>query len=261
MAMSAPATATPSEIGTKIATTASAAIGADAAAVVVRALGRTDYEATWRAMQAFTDARGADTPDEIWLTEHAGVYTLGLAGRREHLLRDNGVPVHKVDRGGQVTYHGPGQLVAYLLLDLRRLRIGVRELVRRIEGGVIDWLASKGVAARGRVDAPGVYVTLPGGREAKIAALGLKIRNGCSYHGAAVNLDMDLAPFRDIDPCGYPGLAVTQLADLGVRVPIDVAGRELAASLARALTAPARAANPASLQQRSEDAPKPGQAP
>jgi lipoyl(octanoyl) transferase len=205
------------------------------AGVRVRTLGRADYVATWQAMQAFTDARDATTQDEIWLVEHAPVYTLGLAGRREHLLRDNGIPVIKVDRGGQVTYHGPGQLVAYLLLDLKRRRLGVRDLVRRIEGGVIDWLATFGIAAFGEVDAPGVYVRLPGGRKAKIAALGLKIRNGSSYHGVAVNLDMDLAPFRDIDPCGYPGLAVTQLADLGVRSSVDDAGLALAAALTRAL--------------------------
>jgi lipoyl(octanoyl) transferase len=212
---------------------------ADAAGgdVRVRTLGRADYAATWQAMQAFTDARDATTPDEFWLVEHAPVYTLGLAGRREHVLRDNGIPVIKVDRGGQVTYHGPGQLVVYLLLDLKRRRLGVRELVRRIERGVIDWLASFGIAAFGEIDAPGVYVRLSDGRKAKIAALGLKIRNGCSYHGAAVNLDMDLAPFRDIDPCGYPGLAVTQLADLGVRRSVDDAGAALAASLARALAA------------------------
>jgi lipoyl(octanoyl) transferase len=202
----------------------------------VRALGRSDYATTWRAMQAFTDARTPDTPDEIWLTEHAPIYTLGLAGRRGHLLRDNGIPVLKVDRGGQVTYHGPGQLVAYLLFDLRRPRIGVRELVRRVEVGVITWLASVGVVARGDVDAPGVYVDI-GGRNAKIAALGLKIRRGCSYHGVAVNIDMDLAPFRDIDPCGYPGLAVTQLAELGVRVGLADAGRDLAAALSGALAA------------------------
>jgi lipoyl(octanoyl) transferase len=212
---------------------------ADAAGgdVRVRTLGRADYAATWQAMQAFTDARDATTPDELWLVEHAPVYTLGLAGRREHLLRDNGIPVIKVDRGGQVTYHGPGQLVVYLLLDLKRRRLGVRELVRRIERGVIDWLASFGIAAFGEIDAPGVYVHSSDGRKAKIAALGLKIRNGCSYHGVAVNLDMDLAPFRDIDPCGYPGLAVTQLADLGVRHSVDDAGAALAASLARALAA------------------------
>jgi len=211
--------------------------GASTAGFVVRELGRSDYVATWRAMQAFTDARATDTQDEIWLTEHPPIYTLGLAGRREHLLRDNGIPVLKVDRGGQVTYHGPGQLVVYLLFDLRRQHIGVRELVRRIEGGVIKWLASLNVAAYGDADAPGVYVNGADGQGAKIAALGLKVRRGCCYHGVAVNIDMDLAPFHDIDPCGFAGLAVTQLADLGVHTSVGDAGRALASSLARSLTA------------------------
>ncbi|HET8877089.1 MAG TPA: lipoyl(octanoyl) transferase LipB, partial [Casimicrobiaceae bacterium] len=189
----------------------------------IRPLGHTGYEATWRAMQAFTDARSAETGDEIWLTEHEPVYTLGLAGRREHLLRGNGIPVIKVDRGGQITYHGPGQLVAYLLFDLRRARLGVREMVRRIDGAVITWLATLGIRAYGKTSAPGVYVEHVG-VEAKIAALGLRVRNGCTYHGVAVNIDMDLAPFADIDPCGYPGLAVTQLADFGVRTTVDDAG-------------------------------------
>ncbi|HEY5366415.1 MAG TPA: lipoyl(octanoyl) transferase LipB [Casimicrobiaceae bacterium] len=207
------------------------------AGFIVRELGRSDYVATWRAMQAFTDARATDTQDELWLTEHPPIYTLGLAGRREHLLRDNAIPVLKVDRGGQVTYHGPGQLVAYLLFDLRRQHIGVRELVRRIEGGVIKWLASLNVAAYGDTDAPGVYVNGADGQGAKIAALGLKVRRGCCYHGVAVNIDMDLAPFNDIDPCGFAGLAVTQLADLGVHIGVADAGRALASSLARTLTA------------------------
>jgi lipoyl(octanoyl) transferase len=194
--------------------------------VIVRLLGRTDYEATWRAMRAFTDARVADAPDEIWLTEHPPVYTLGLAGRREHLLRDNGIPVMKVDRGGQVTYHGPGQLVAYLLIDLRRAKLGVREMVRRMESAVVAWLAGCGVPAHGKPVAPGVYVERDG-EEAKIAALGLKVRNGCTYHGVAVNVDMNLAPFDDIDPCGYPGLRVTQLAEFGVHRTVESAGREL----------------------------------
>jgi lipoyl(octanoyl) transferase len=179
-------------------------------------LGRTDYTRTWRAMQAFTDARTPDTEDEIWLTEHAPVYTLGLAGRPEHMLRANTIPVLKVDRGGQVTYHGPGQLVVYLLIDLKRLRLGVRALVEALESAVIKLLDSYGIDAYGRRDAPGVYVKRDG-REAKVAALGLKVRNGCTYHGLALNLDMDLAPFDDIDPCGYRGLAVTQLRDLDVQ--------------------------------------------
>ena len=193
----------------------------------LRALGRTDYAATWHAMQAFTAARTTETPDELWRTEHAPIYTLGLAGRRQHLLRDNGIEVTKVDRGGQVTYHGPGQLVLYVLFDLRRARIGVRDMVRRLEAAVVHWLESLGISAFGKASAPGVYVARPGG-DAKIAALGLKVRNGCTYHGLAVNVAMDLAPFADIDPCGFPGLAVTQLADLGVARTVDEAGRELA---------------------------------
>lgn len=202
--------------------------------VMVRALDRTEYAATWRAMQAFTDARVPDTPDEIWLTEHPPVYTLGLAGRREHLLRDNGIPAIKVDRGGQITYHGPGQLIAYTLFDLKRAKLGVRDMVRRIEAAVIQWLDSVGISAYGKDSAPGVYVATKRG-EAKIAALGLKVRNGCTYHGLAVNIAMDLAPFADIDPCGYPGLAVTQLADLGVVSSLDAAGAELAPMLAARL--------------------------
>ena len=203
--------------------------------VTIRTLGRTEYEATWRAMQAFTDARDAETPDEIWLTEHPSVYTLGLAGRREHLLRDNGIPAIKVDRGGQITYHGPGQLVAYTLIDLKRAKLGVRDMVRRVEASVIQWLDSVGISAYGKDSAPGVYVATSRGEE-KIAALGLKVRNGCTYHGLAVNVAMNLAPFADIDPCGYPGLRVTQLADLGVARSLDEAGAELAPILARHLT-------------------------
>ena len=166
-------------------------------------------------MQAFTDARTPETPDEIWLTEHEPVYTLGLAGRAEHVLRATSIAVLKVDHGGQVTYHGPGQLVVYLLIDLKRLRLGVRALVEAIESAVIKLLDSYGIEAHGRRDAPGVYVRRYG-REAKLAALGLKVRNGCTYHGFALNLDMDLSPFDDIDPCGYRGLAVTHLRDFDV---------------------------------------------
>jgi len=189
-------------------------------------------------MQAFTAARDSDTADEIWLTEHDPVYTLGLAGRREHLLRDNGIPVLALDRGGQVTYHGPGQLVAYLLFDLRRAGFGVRDMVRRIEAAVVEWLGRFGIAAYGKRSAPGVYVRTHA--EAKIAALGLRVRHGCTYHGLAVNVAMDLAPFSDIDPCGYPGLAVTQLADLGIARSVEEAGAELAPLLA-ARMAPERA--------------------
>jgi lipoyl(octanoyl) transferase len=201
---------------------------------IVRALGRTDYEPTWRAMQAFTAARSDDTPDEIWLTEHPPVYTLGLAGRREHLLCDNGIPALKVDRGGQITYHGPGQLVVYVLCDLRRTKLGVRALVRALEAAVVEWLTSLGIAAYGKPAAPGVYV-LRSGVEAKIAALGLRVSGGCTYHGLAVNVAMDLSPFADIDPCGYRGLAVTQLVDLGVATTVEVAGAALAPLLAARL--------------------------
>ena len=208
-------------------------------AIVIRALGRSDYAFTWKAMQDFTAARHADTPDEIWLTEHPPIYTLGLAGKPEHLLRDNGIPVLKVDRGGQVTYHGPGQLVAYVLFDLPRWRLSVRDAVRAIEDGVIKWLASLEIVAAGDVKAPGVYVDTAIGR-AKIGALGLKIRHGCSYHGAAINIAMNLAPFHDINPCGFPGLAITQLADLGVARTVESAGAECASFLAAALTARGR---------------------
>ncbi len=195
--------------------------------IEIHALGRTDYATTWRAMRDFTGSRDASTPDAIWLTEHEPVYTLGLAGRREHLRRDNGIPVVQSDRGGQVTYHGPGQLVVYVMVDLRRSGLFVRALVRTLERAVTDWLDRLGIRARGREDAPGVYVDVRD-REAKIAALGLRVRSGCTYHGVAVNVSMDLSPFADIDPCGYPGLAVTQLADLGVVRGVDAAGRELA---------------------------------
>ena len=177
-------------------------------APLLRRLGRVDYEPTWRAMQAFTASRAADTPDEIWLLEHPPVFTLGQAGKREHVLTDLGIPIVPIDRGGQVTYHGPGQVVVYLLLDLRRRGYGVKELVSRLEQAVIDLLADHGVRAERREGAPGVYV---GG--AKIAALGLRIRNGCSYHGLALNVDMDLAPYAAINPCGYEGMAVTRTRD------------------------------------------------
>jgi lipoyl(octanoyl) transferase len=177
-------------------------------------------------MRDFTAARSADTPDEVWLCQHPPVFTQGLAGRPEHLLRDIGVPVVKIDRGGQITYHGPGQLVAYLLLDLRRRGLTVKGLVNRIEQAVIDLLAGYGIAGERREGAPGVYV---GG--AKIAALGLKIRNGCSYHGLSLNVAMDLAPFSAINPCGYEGLAVAQLAELCGESDIDRVGDTLVARL------------------------------
>ena len=194
---------------------------------VVRSLGSTQYEPTWRAMQAFTAARDETAPDEIWLTEHPAIYTLGLAGRAQHVRVANGIPVLRVDRGGQVTYHGPGQLVAYVLVDVERRRLGVRALVRALEHAVIDWLAGLGVPSHGRVDAPGVYVDARGG-EAKIAALGLRVKNGCTYHGISVNIAMDLTPFDDIDPCGFPGMRVTQIAELTTAPSLIDAGATLA---------------------------------
>lgn len=183
--------------------------------LVVKQLGLVEYEPTWRAMQALTDARGADTPDELWLLEHPPVFTQGQAGKPEHVLQVTDIPIVPIDRGGQVTYHGPGQLVGYLMVDLSRRKLGVREFVRRIEQSLIDLLAELGITAYGKVDAPGVYVNTAG-EEAKIASLGLRIRNGKSYHGLALNVAMDLTPFSYINPCGYAGLAVTQLKDLGV---------------------------------------------
>jgi lipoyl(octanoyl) transferase len=177
--------------------------------LVVRRLGRTDYAASWRAMRGFTDERGPLTDDELWLCEHPPVFTLGPAGRREHVLDPGEIPVVRTDRGGQVTYHGPGQLVAYLLFDLRRAGTGVKRLVNQLEQAVIDLLAGLGVDATARPDAPGVYVD-----GAKIASVGLRVRHGCSYHGIALNVDADLEPFRRINPCGYAGLAVTRLLDL-----------------------------------------------
>ena len=201
---------------------------------ILRWPGRVEYEPTWHAMQRHVDARQADAADEFWFLEHPPVFTLGMNSRPEHLLATGDIPVVQIDRGGQVTYHGPGQLVAYTLVDLRRARVGIRDFVRRLEGAVIEWLASFAIEAYGKIDAPGVYVAARG-TEAKIAALGLKVRNGCTYHGLAVNVAMDLAPFADIDPCGYPGLAVTQLAALGVTHTVETAGRDLAPLLATRL--------------------------
>lgn len=198
--------------------------------LLTRPLGRVDYVPTWQAMQDFTATRGPDTPDELWLLEHPPVYTLGLAGRPEHLLRQTEIPLVKIDRGGQITYHGPGQIVAYLLLDLKRRGIGVKELVRRMEQAVIDLLAEYGVTAERRDKAPGVYVN-----NAKIAALGLRIKNGCCYHGLSLNVDMDLAPFRHINPCGYEGLAVTDTRRQGVVDGIEILSEKLARHLAARL--------------------------
>ncbi len=176
----------------------------------VRDLGHQPYEPVWRAMQRLTDARDDATPDEIWLVEHAPVFTLGQAGKPEHVLAPGAIPVLHVDRGGQVTYHGPGQLVAYPLLDLKRLKIGVRDYVCKLEQAIIDTLAEWNIEAARRDGAPGVYVG-----DAKIAALGIRVRRGCTFHGLAFNIAMDLEPFHRINPCGYQGLEVTALLDLG----------------------------------------------
>lgn len=194
-----------------------------------RHLGRVAYLPTYEAMQAFTTTRQEGTADELWLCEHEPVFTQGLAGQASHVLAPGDIPVVPTNRGGQVTYHGPGQLVAYLLLDVRRAGIGVRELVERIEQSVIDVAAQHGIAAEGQRRAPGVYVN-----GAKLAALGLRIRNGCSYHGLSLNIDMDLAPFSRINPCGYAGMAVTQLRDV---LPPGQAGATLLQDTATALTA------------------------
>lgn len=195
---------------------------------MVRRLGRMAYEPVWRAMQAFTDARGPDSADELWLVEHDPVFTQGQAGKPEHVLGAGDIPVVQVDRGGQVTYHGPGQLVAYPLLDLCRLGIGVRELVQRIEQAVIDALAGWGIAGERKEGAPGIYV---GG--AKVMALGLRVRRGCSFHGLAFNVDMDLAPWARINPCGYAGLAVTTVLDCGGPARLDDVAAVLVPLLAR----------------------------
>jgi lipoyl(octanoyl) transferase len=198
--------------------------------VILRSLGRVEYAPTFAAMQDFTARRTDDTPDEIWLCEHPPVFTQGLSGKAEHLLSDVGIPVVQIDRGGQVTYHGPGQIVVYLLIDLKRRSYKVRELVNRIERAIIDCLAGYGVVAERRDGAPGVYV-----KDAKIAALGLRVKNGCTYHGMALNVDMDLAPYLAINPCGYAGLRVTQLRDLAGESDTAKVGRELAAHLERQL--------------------------
>ena len=199
---------------------------------VVRRLGRVEYEPTWRAMQRFTDERGPDTPDEIWLLEHPPVFTLGMNAAREHLLAPGDIPVVQIDRGGQVTYHGPGQLVVYPLLDLRRAGMGVRDLVTALERAVIDYAASLGVRATARPEAPGVYVD---GR--KLASIGIRVRRGASYHGLALNVSMDLAPFARINPCGYAGLEMTQLSALASVSSVEQVAEEMLPCLKRGLRA------------------------
>ena len=195
--------------------------------LLVRNLGQTDYQQTWQAMAAFTAARSEQTVDELWCCEHAPVLTLGQAGRPEHLLVDLGIPLVNSDRGGQITYHGPGQVVVYLLLDLNRRRLKVRELVLAIEQAVINLLAEHGVIAERHGGAPGVYVGA-----AKVAALGLRIRKGCCYHGVSLNVAMDLSPFAAINPCGYAGMPVTQTSDLGISLTPAQAATALAEHLA-----------------------------
>ncbi len=199
-----------------------------------------DYAATVAAMQAFTAARTTTTPDELWLLEHPPVFTLGIAGRRAHVLDAGAIPVVATDRGGQVTYHGPGQLVAYPLIDVRRRGLTSRALVLALEDAVIRTVAAWGIAARGRRDAPGVYVGA-----AKLASIGLRIRRGGSYHGLALNVDLDLAPFGRIDPCGHPGQAVTDLRRLGVATTVRATGDALAELLPASLAAQAAAASAA----------------
>jgi lipoyl(octanoyl) transferase len=191
-------------------------------APVIRHLGLAAYEPTWRAMQRFTDERTDATSDEIWMVEHPPVFTLGLNASREHLLSPGDIDIVQIDRGGQVTYHGPGQLVIYPLLNLRRLKLGVRDLVVALENAVIDYVAQRGVTAAGSRQAPGVYVD-----GAKLASIGLRIRRGASYHGMSLNVSMDLAPFERINVCGYQGLRVTRLNDLGVADDVAVVARDL----------------------------------
>lgn len=199
--------------------------------IQIHALGHAEYALTWQAMREFTDQRSTTTSDEIWWVEHLPVFTLGQAGRTEHILTPGEIPVVQTDRGGQVTYHGPGQIVIYPLLQLKRYGLGARALVSLLEQSVVDWLAQFKITASPRADAPGVYVG-----DAKIAALGLRIRRGCSYHGVAVNIDMDLEPFTRINPCGHPGMAVTDLAALNINQTPEQAADALISRLRASLS-------------------------
>lgn len=198
----------------------------------MRELGLVDYQPTFTAMRQFTDSRAVDTPDELWLLQHPPVFTQGQAGKAEHVLAPGDIPVIQVDRGGQVTYHGPGQWVLYLMVDLRRQQLGVRDLVTLLESSVVQLLGEYAIVAAAQPQAPGVYVA-----GEKIASLGLRVRRGCSYHGLALNVDMDLQPFDRINPCGYEGLTVTSMAKLlpDVRLEPDVVGRRLLAIAAERL--------------------------
>lgn len=202
--------------------------------MIIRRLGMVDYLPTWQAMQRFTDERGHATEDEVWLLQHPPVFTLGMAADPGHVLGAGDIPLVQTDRGGQVTYHGPGQLVVYVLIDLRRSGLGVRDLVLLLERAVIELLAPQGVKAEGRRDAPGVYVE---GR--KLASLGLRVRRGASYHGLALNVDMDLSPFARINPCGLVGMQVTQLRELGVPGSVEEVGDSVAQWMQARLRAPA----------------------
>ncbi|MFP3979511.1 lipoyl(octanoyl) transferase LipB [Marinobacter sp. KMM 10035] len=198
--------------------------------LIVRSLGQQPYLETWEAMKSFTAERGDDSNDELWCLEHPRVYTQGQAGKAEHILAPGDIPVIQVDRGGQVTYHGPGQLVVYLMIGLTRRKIGVRGLVDIIEQGIVRTLAELDIVAKPRSDAPGVYVG-----DAKIASLGLRVRRGCSFHGLALNVDMDMEPFRRINPCGYSGLAMCQTSDFAASASIDDIEQRLAAQLVAGL--------------------------
>jgi len=218
--------------------------------VIVKRLGLVEYAPALEAMRVFTAERGADTPDEIWLLQHPPVYTLGQAGKPEHLLQNPAaIPLVHIDRGGQITYHGPGQLVAYLLLDLHRRRLKVRELVHLMEQAIIDTLAGYGLHAERKDGAPGVYVAGD-----KIAALGLRVRNGCSYHGLAINVDADLAPFGWINPCGYEGLKTIRMRDFGIEASVEEVGEVLLAHLQRLLPPLADTAGAADTAHRAEQA-------
>ena len=199
-------------------------------ALTVRHPGLTDYESAWHDMRAFTDNRNANTPDELWFLEHPSVFTLGRNGKQEYLHDTGNIPVINTDRGGQVTYHGPGQLIAYALLNIKRRQLGVQSLVRILEQAVIDLLTDYSRSAQRRERAPGVYVD-----DRKVAALGLRVRKGCTYHGLSLNVDMDLSPFTMIDPCGYSGLEVTQLRDLGIDATMETISTQLQKHLERLL--------------------------
>ncbi len=179
--------------------------------VTIRQFGQMEYLPTWEAMREFTDQRNNETDDEIWLLEHPPVFTQGQAGKEEHLLDSGSIPVIQIDRGGQITYHGPGQLICYVLLNLRRLDLTIKKLINLLEQSIIDLLEQYGIKSERRVNAPGIYVD-----QAKIAALGLRVKKGCTFHGLALNVKMDLEPFSRINPCGFPGMSVTQLSDLGI---------------------------------------------